>query len=272
MFNPFDVFGLPKDATLQMIRARYTQLLKKYHPDTAEHTHTKSHVVQTITDAYSVLKDEFLRNIFVHVSDSGLSFETQKDFLDFSKRYTAKKTEPEELQKKREEAQHFSVTLSLEESLLGIEKKIVCQGTLVFVTIPPNTQDQAQILYKHQVNLDTVVNIEVMVFVAPHKIFKREKNNLVCQCPISFREAVKGGKAVIPTPYGGISVDIPPFSQGKRITVAGRGVQGDNPGDLIIMPFIVPPPQGSPIIAVVSSAEEGYSYDPRPLFTQKKNT
>ena len=269
MFNPFEALGLPTNATTQAIRARYAQLLKKLHPDTVPHGQASDEALQGIMSAYTILKDDFLRGIFVQAVNSGLSFGTEQEFRDFSVRFTPQSA-VETQSECQERKEKVSITLSLAESLLGVQKKIVCAKSPVFITIPPNTSDGAQVRYKHQESLDSMVDIEVTVFVAPHPFLQRQGRNLSCRCPISFAEAVGGVTVQIPTPYENVAVSIPAFSQGKTVIVAGKGVQETTPGDLIVVPEIVPPPQGSLLVRNVMLAEQAHPYDPRSTFYAKK--
>lgn len=265
MFNPFDVFGLPINATAQVIRARYAQLLKKLHPDTVSQGPVEEEALQGIMNAYTILKDDFLRGIFVQSVDSGLSFSHEEEFRAFASRFAQKPPEPAQSGRK----EMVSVTLSLEESLLGAQKKIICAKVPVFITIPPNTVDHSTVRYKHQESVDSFVDIDVTVFVAPHPFLHREGSNLVCACPLSFAEAVSGAAVLIPTPYEIVSVWIPAFSQKTPVSVAGKGVQGAQCGDLIVVPNIVPPPKDSPLVHSVAAAEQAHPYDPRGVFSQK---
>lgn len=270
MFNPFEVLGLPTHATTQVIRSRYAQLLKKLHPDTVSQNHASEKTLQGIMNAYTILKDDFLRGVFLQSVDSGLSFGTEQEFRAFAARFTPQQVAPTQ-PTRQERKEKVSVTLSLEESLLGVQKKIVCAKSTVFITIPMNTQDRVTVRYKHQESLDSMVDIEVMVFVAPHPFLRREGMNLVCRCPISFAESVGGATVRIPTPYEVVDVHIPAFSQGENVVVPEKGVRGAPSGNLVVVPEIVPPPKDSPLVLSIIEEEKTKTYDPRSTFFQKRS-
>lgn len=62
--------------------------------------------------------------------------------------------------------------------------------------------------------------------IRPHKIFTREGANLYCHVPVTYCEAVLGGKINIPTLEGDGSLNIPEGTQsGTVFRVGGKGVQ-----------------------------------------------
>jgi molecular chaperone DnaJ len=63
-------------------------------------------------------------------------------------------------------------------------------------------------------------DLYVIVNVAPHEIFRREGDDVVCEVPISFTQAILGGEIEVPTLEGPTKVKIPP---------------GTQPGDTIIL-------------------------------------
>ena len=57
-------------------------------------------------------------------------------------------------------------------------------------------------------------------------MFKREGDDIVVEVPITFDEAVLGGKVEVPTISGGVSATVPPGSNtGKTLRLKGRGVK-----------------------------------------------
>jgi len=79
-------------------------------------------------------------------------------------------------------------------------------------------------------------DLYVQVQVMSHPIFNREGDDLYCEMPISFAQAVLGGDIEIPTLDGRLSLKIPAETQsGKLFRMRGKGVQNvrsRNTGDL----------------------------------------
>jgi molecular chaperone DnaJ len=88
-------------------------------------------------------------------------------------------------------------------------------------------------------------NLYVNVRVLPHKLFRREGNNLICEVPISFTQAVFGDEISIKTLDKGIDLKIPSGVQsGKTFKILGEGmpeVSGGEQGDLIAKIKVVTP-------------------------------
>ena len=67
---------------------------------------------------------------------------------------------------------------------------------------------------------DAIVTIEI----APHRLFKREGNNIRLELPVTLKEAVLGAKVRVPTPEGPVMLTIPKgTSSGKVLRLKGRG-------------------------------------------------
>jgi molecular chaperone DnaJ len=74
--------------------------------------------------------------------------------------------------------------------------------------------------------------------VKPHKIFKREGFDMICEVPISFIKATLGGEISIPTLEGSTSHAIPEGTQpGTVVKLKGKGIpriRGTGRGDLYV--------------------------------------
>ncbi len=82
------------------------------------------------------------------------------------------------------------------------------------------------------------------IHVAPHPVFHRRGKDLEVRLPITLAEAVAGAKVDVPTPWGTISLRIPPkTSSGKKLRVKGHGIRptSGEPGVLFAETSIVLP-------------------------------
>lgn len=82
------------------------------------------------------------------------------------------------------------------------------------------------------------------VGVETHAVFRRNGDTLEVALPISLAEAIEGAKVDVPTPWGTISLRIPPgTSGGRKLRAGGMGVHHSNgaKGDLIAEVQIVLP-------------------------------
>ncbi len=88
-------------------------------------------------------------------------------------------------------------------------------------------------------------DLYVQVRVKPHKLFKRDANDLYCEVPISFATATLGGELEVPTLDGRVMLKVPAETQtGKLFRMRGKGVKpvrGGLTGDLICQVHVETP-------------------------------
>ena len=85
----------------------------------------------------------------------------------------------------------------------------------------------------------------ITVTVRPHQLFRREGNDVLCEAPITFTQAVLGGEMEIPTIDGKVRYDIPEGTQtGTTFRLRGKGipsVNGRGRGDQYVTVYIETP-------------------------------
>lgn len=88
-------------------------------------------------------------------------------------------------------------------------------------------------------------DLYVFIHVKPHDFFRREENDIICQVPISFIQAILGDQIVVPTLDGEKSLDIPKGTQfGDVFRFRGEGIpslRNGRRGDQIIQVTIKTP-------------------------------
>ena len=76
------------------------------------------------------------------------------------------------------------------------------------------------------------------IHIAPHRFWKREGDNLVCEMPITFAEAALGATIDVPAPNGTVGLKIPAgTSSGQTFRLSGRGVphlKEEGAGDVLV--------------------------------------
>jgi DnaJ-class molecular chaperone len=89
-------------------------------------------------------------------------------------------------------------------------------------------------------------DILLTVRVQPHPRLSREGDDLRLRVPVTAYEAYRGGPIDVPTPWGKVSLKIPPGSQnGQVLRLRGRGVRkskGDAGDLLVVLDVRMPPP------------------------------
>jgi molecular chaperone DnaJ len=88
-------------------------------------------------------------------------------------------------------------------------------------------------------------DLYVVLHVKPHDIFQRDGDDLLCEVPVSFVQAVLGAEIEVPTLSGKAEIKIPPGTQpGTTFRLKGKGVknvQGYGNGDLHVRVMVEVP-------------------------------
>tara|TARA_R110000868_G_scaffold208192_4_gene457627 strand:+ start:2207 stop:3187 length:981 start_codon:yes stop_codon:yes gene_type:complete len=167
----------------------------------------------------------------------------------------------------------YQLELDFLEAARGSQKRITLpDGQSLDVKIPTGTADGQTIRLRGKggegmgegPNGDALVTLTVR----PHKLFRREGNDILITLPISLDEAVLGGKVETPTIDGVVALTIPKgASSGQVLRLRGRGVDpaGKKPrGDQRVELRIVSPPKiDETLHSFMESWRETHSYDPR---------
>jgi curved DNA-binding protein len=106
------------------------------------------------------------------------------------------------------------------------------------------------------------------VHVTPHEHFRRERDDVHLDLPITIAEAYRGAKVRVPTLEGAVTLKVPPGSQsGQTVRLRGKGVarKGHPAGDLYVRFMIQIPTSGDPtkLAALVDGLAELQPEDPR---------
>ncbi|MCY4414482.1 MAG: DnaJ domain-containing protein [Alphaproteobacteria bacterium] len=245
MFNPYATLSVSPNESLQAIRAKYAHIIKKKHPDTASGSSDPQNI-ENIMQAFSVLKSHRTRKLFDDATNGGKTFSDYSAFAAFMHKHIES-----EKSSQTEHAQHaLSITISLQESLLGTTKKITFLNASIHARIPPNTRDATVITIEHKTSLSRVDTLFLKVFVASNPLFSRTAQDLIMQCPISFADSLHGNTFSLTTPLETLNVHIPtlgsfPFAP---IVYKNHGVEyaPGVRGNLIMHPVIVPPKKEDP--------------------------
>jgi DnaJ-class molecular chaperone len=140
----------------------------------------------------------------------------------------------------------------------------------ISVKIPPGVDEGKKIRLRgkgESLGGSPAGDLLLTIHVAPHPSFKRHGKNLELRLPITLSEAVAGGKVDVPTPWGTISLRIPPHtSSGKKLRIKGHGIRTANgePGDLFAETAIVLPEKiDEATVEAIKRLEAEQPRDPR---------
>ena len=182
----------------------------------------------------------------------------------------------------RGDSLRMGLTISFEEAAFGCEKEVslerveqceTCKGSgaapgtspetctgcggsgqtrkrkTVKVTIPAGIDDRQIISLRGQGNAGRnggpAGDLQIVITVQPHQLFRRDGADVYCDAPITFTQAVLGGELEIPTIDGKVSYTLPEGTQtGTTFRLKGKGipvVNGRGRGDQFVTVHIETP-------------------------------
>lgn len=147
------------------------------------------------------------------------------------------------------------LTVDFDAAVKGTQLQLRHPGSTETVTvrIPPGADDGSRVRIPGQggrsPNGGPSGDLVLVIHVKPHRLFKREGDDLHIDVPIQVSEAIKGAKVKVPTFEGAVVVKVPPGTQtGGVLRVKGKGVERKNrpKGDLYVhfqvhIPSVVSP-------------------------------
>lgn len=134
------------------------------------------------------------------------------------------------------------------------------------VKVPQGMADGGKLRLRGQGGAGTPAgDILLTVRVKPHPRLQREGMNLRMSLPVTALEAYRGGPIDVRTPWGMVTVKLPPGSQnGQTLRLRGRGVRRPDgkAGDLLVtLDVRMPEPGDERLLEVLTDLQAGV--DPR---------
>lgn len=130
----------------------------------------------------------------------------------------------------------YTLSVPFDLSVTGGETTVTLNnGKRLKIKIPAGVTDESVLRLKGQGKSSRRVAGDALIKLAVQKssLYTRNGNNLSLTLPVSLKEAVLGAKITVPTPYGAVQMNIPPyFGNGKTLRLKGKGIQ--NKGDLLV--------------------------------------
>jgi DnaJ-class molecular chaperone len=296
----YSVLGVAKTATAEDIAKAYRKLAKRLHPDLNPGDKAAEDKFKQVTAAYDILGDADKRRRFDlgEIDASGQERPQQRYYREYADgedgaryRSTAGYEDlggfsdlfgdlfgrggagrgGQRFAMRGQDAQ-YRLEIDFLESVNGAKKRITLpDGGTLDVTIPAGVEE-GQILRLKGKGMPGIGGGEpgdalVEIQVRPHPSFTREGEDILVEVPITFDEAVLGGKVEVPTIGGTVSVTVPPGSNtGKTLRLKGRGIkrksgkQGDQRVKLVVT---MPDRIDEDLKAFAAEWRAKHPYDPR---------
>jgi len=288
MRNPYEVLGVKPNAGEAEIRKAFRKLAKQYHPDLNPGNQAAESKFKDVNAAYDLLSDAAKRGRFdrgeidaeghetfahahaqsgpgggwQHAAGPGggfrFSFGGGEDVGDlFSQVFGGEAARP------GGHDIHARVQVDFLDAVNGAKRRIaLAGGRSLDVAIPAGVEDGQTLRLKGQ-GEGGRGDLLLEIRVAPHKLFRRERDDIHIDVPITLVEAVAGGRVTVPTPSGRVSVSVTAgANSGKVLRLKGKGVAGR--GDLYVtLQLVLPERIDEELAAFVKDWGRRHHYDPR---------
>lgn len=296
----YTILGVAKTASAADITKAYRKLAKKLHPDLNPGDKAAEERFKKITAAYGIVGDEEKRKRYDagEIDASGQETPQQRYYREYAggpegARYRSAQGFEDigefsdlfgdlfgrggaagrggaRFSMRGQDAQ-YRLEVDFLDAVNGTKTRITLpDGETLDVTIPPGVNDGQVLRLKGKgmpgMGEGPPGDALVEIGVKPHPVFKREGNDIVVELPITFDEAVLGGKVEVPTIGGRVSATIPPGANtGQVLRLKGRGIKkGATGGDQLVRLNVVMPERiDDDLKSFVEKWREAHAYDPR---------
>jgi DnaJ-class molecular chaperone len=299
----YSILGVARGASAEDITKAYRKLAKKLHPDLNPGDKVAEEKFKTITAAYDILGDEKKRGRYDRgeIDASGQEKPQQRYYREYAggedgQRYSSSAGYEDigafsdlfgdlfgerggmrgggggrRFAMRGQDAQ-YRLDVGFLDAVNGTKTRITLpDGGTLDVTIPAGVSDGQVLRLKGKGNPgvggaepgDALIEIGVK----PHPVFKRDGDDITVEVPITFDEAVLGGKIEVPTIGGRVFATVPPGSNtGQTLRLKGRGIKakGGPSGDqLVKLTVMLPERIDEDLKNFAEKWREGHRYDPR---------
>lgn len=300
--DPYEVLGVKKEASEDEIRAAYRKLAKKHHPDLNPGNKEAEARFKEIAVAYDLLSDKDKRARYDRGEiDAGGAERPEHAYARYrgfaegapGERYefhSAEGMAPEDLddlfaffgrgrgaggganRRLRGADLHFSLTVDFVTAVNGARQRLqLAADRSLEVTIPRGVRDGQVLRLKGQgepgLNGGPPGDALIEIRVAPHAFFRREGDDIHLELPVTLAEAVLGGKVMVPTPSGAVSMTIPPESNtGQVLRLRGKGApkpDGTQGDEYVTLKVVLPEGGDGELAGFLRGWAPKHPYDPR---------
>jgi len=270
----YKTLGVEKGADPEAIKKAYRKLALKYHPDRNPGNREAEEKFKKISEAYAVLSDNEKRKQYDNFGSDQFSrrysqedifrnFDLNEILRDFGfggttgreggfrgtnrRGYTFRtggdpfqdlfgQAQPRYDQPRKGEDLHYNLSITLEESVSGAEKKLALQqeGEVheISVRIPAGISPGKKLRLAGKgypgIHGGPAGDLYLNISILPHPIFARDGSDIYIEKAVSFTQAVLGTTIEVPTIDGTIKrLKVPAGTQnGTKIRMKGYGVPG----------------------------------------------
>lgn len=302
--DPYDALGLTKSATADEIKKAYRKRVRTHHPDLHPDDAGAEARFRAIAAAYDILKDPETRARYDAGEIDGLGAETPKRqyYRDFTQASDTAYRQSQGFGPDADPADIFAdilrnrarqgaggygqqnfrangpdvryrLDVPFLDAVRGTKTDIsLPDGQNLAVRIPRGTEDGQTLRLRGKgaagsgggASGDALITI----LVRPHAIFRRDGDDILLTLPITFDEAILGGKVTVPTIDGPVGLTIPAgASTGRVLRLRGRGVAPEGrsgTGDQKVeLKVVVPKDADKDLRDFLTEWRKSHAFDPR---------
>lgn len=295
--DPYEILGVKKDVSARDLQAAYRALAKKHHPDLNPGDKTAETKFKDISAAYDLLSDSEKRARFdrgeidaagverperhfyreyADPAGAGRSYASGQGFADFA---DAEDILSEILGRRgrggtklRGGDVQYQLAIDFLSAVNGAKPQLsLPDGSQITVTIPPGTRDGQTLRLRGKgrpgINGGEAGDALIDIEVRPHPVFTRKDDDIHLELPVSFPEAILGGKVTTPTPSGSVTLTIPKGSNtGSVLRLKGKGVRrpdGSHGDEYVTLKVILPDRPDADLEEFARRWQADHAYDPR---------
>ena len=267
MIDPYEILGVTRIATGSQLKKAFHRLAYECHPDSdPDNPSWAEDEFKALSAAYELLSDPKRRALYDRgeISGDGSRRPPRRAAKGQSKgsarkpqqRNRAKPARKASTGTKRSKTAGLNIkgadveyTLNvdfMEAAKGGVRHISMANGKRLKVTIPPATDEGRILRLKGQgmfgIGGGADGDAYVEIFVDPDPVFRREKNHIHVDIPVTLGEAVLGGKIDVPTIDGTVSVTVPKDSNtGTQLRLKGKGLgSGKNGNQFVHLKVVLP--------------------------------
>lgn len=298
----YETLGVDRKASQDDIRKAYRKLAKELHPDLHPGDKESEDRFKDVSAAYKILNDPKTRarydkgeldetgaerppqDFYRHYADQGGThhYYSAKGFEDlgdiFSDMFTRGGAGPhggeEHIFRMGGGDIRYRLVIDFMEAAKGAKKRVTMPDRATLdVSIPAGIENGGVLRLKGKgmpgIGGGRAGDALVEVTVTPHKLFRRDGNNIVVDLPITLDEAVLGAKVRVPTIGGTVTMTIPKGSSGgSTLRLRGKGIEkpgkGAAKGDqLVRLQIVMPNHVDSELEDFMKKWRDEHAYNPR---------